>query len=629
MPKNFKSRPLFAQNLSKEITKPKVEWKIFPILWAALKRMAMVLGFFLLLQIAVTLFIILPAATANKAPSFPREMVLYLEFDGALNDVPKTPGLAAAFEEPPLTVRQMITALEHAAKDDRVKGIVARMKSAQIGLVHAEELRQAILAFKASGKFAHIYSSSYGQAAGGLGNYYLVSTFDEIWMQPMGIVTITGLNAEMPFMRNVLDKIGVTPNFFQRKDYKTAYENLTNSKMSPENKETISRLIGDIREEILAVIPEQIGMDRAQFNALVNKGLFTAEEAQVAGLITHSDYADVLIDNVKETVLGDRNADNDEFFVSFKKYASVALAQDVKDHARKPQIALVYAVGAIMQSAEGGSPIGGSNVAAADKIVPAILKATDDEDIKAIVVRVDSPGGSPVASESILRAIEKAQVKGKPVIVSMGGTAASGGYWIAAYADQIFVLPNTITGSIGVVGGKFAFDGLFDQLDVNWEHTRWGKNAGMWSVNTPFSKSEAERINAMLDAVYDGFVSRVAKGRKMTPEAVDAVAGGRVWSGRRAVEIGLADQFGGLNDALDYVAVELGQESRDDLNVVVMPKPKTAFEQFLELVEGQAMLGQVVRENSAVFEMLGPLNDAAVQVSHPNDFMVMERLNLQ
>jgi len=190
-------------------------------------------------------------------------------------------------------------------------------------------------------------------------------------------------------------------------------------------------------------------------------------------------------------------------------------------------------------------------------------------------------------------------------------------------------MPSTITGSIGVVGGKFAFDGLFDTLDVNWEGVKWGQNSGMWSINTPFSKSEAERSNAMLDAVYDGFVSRVAKGRKMTPEAVDAIAGGRVWSGKRAVEIGLADQFGGLNDALDYVAKQIGKDDRNDLNVVIMPEPKTALQHFLELIEGQAVLGGLAKQNAALFEWLGPLNDAAVQVSRPNDFMVMERLQVE
>jgi len=251
MPKNFKYRPLYAQNLPKEVTKPKMQWKILPILWNALKRTAMVLGFFVLVQLFLMMFIVLPAIMATKsAVSLPKAMVLYLEIDGAISEIPSAQGFANAFEPAPLTLRQTLNTLDNAANDERVQGLVVRMKNAQIGLTQAHELNEALDVFKASGKFAYVYASSYGESAQGLGNYAFISNFDEIWMQPMGIVTITGMNAEMPFMRKMLDKVGVTPNFYQRKDYKTAYENLTDSQMSPENKETISRLIGDLREDV-------------------------------------------------------------------------------------------------------------------------------------------------------------------------------------------------------------------------------------------------------------------------------------------------------------------------------------------------------------------------------------------
>ena len=322
MAKNFKHRPLFAQNLPKEVRKPKTEWKILPILWSALKKTAMVLGFFLLIQICVMLFIIFPANKAGgDKVSLPKEMVLYLDFDGSLNEINVAKGFANAFEETPLTLRQTIDAIHKAAADERVKGILARMTASDINLTQAHELNQALDVFKASGKFAYVYSSSYGESARGLGSYALISNFDQIWMQPLGVVTITGLNAEMPFLRKTLDKIGVTPNFYQRKDYKTAYENLTNAEMSPENRETISRLIGDLRDDILNTIPEQVGMDKAQFNALVNKGLFTAEEAKIAGLITHADYVDVLIGDIKEALHGDRESE-EEVFVPFRGYVA-------------------------------------------------------------------------------------------------------------------------------------------------------------------------------------------------------------------------------------------------------------------------------------------------------------------
>ncbi|MFK7838774.1 MAG: signal peptide peptidase SppA [Bdellovibrionales bacterium] len=628
MPKNFKNRPLYAQSLPQEITKPKLKWKIFPLIWSTLKRTATVLGFFVLIQMFVVLFIVLPASLSTKeAVSLPKKMVLYLEIKGPLNEVYIPQGFASAFEPEPLTLKQTVDALNKAALDERVNGLLVRIKSASMGMTQAYELNQALDAFKESGKFAHVYSSSYGETAPGLGAYAFISNFDEIWMQPLGVVSITGLHAYMPFMRELLDKIGVTPNFFQRKDYKSAYENLTHARMTPENREVITRLIGDIRSDVLNVVPANLEMDQDDFDRLVNDGLFTASAAKEAGLITHVDYADVLVGNIKEAVTGDREAD-DDLFVGMRHYAMDALKPKAMG-SKGSKVALVYAVGTIMQSSGSSVPGAASNVAAAEDIAPAILAAANDEDVRAIVLRVDSPGGSPVASESILRAIERAKDKDKLIIVSMGATAASGGYWISAYADHIFVMPSTVTGSIGVVGGKFAFDGLFDKVNVNWDGVQWGRNSGLWSIDSAFSKSEASRINAMLDAVYDGFITRVAKGRNMSEQDVDQVAGGRVWSGARAIDVGLADQIGGLNDALDYVAVELGKADRSDLNVVIMPEPKTTLEQFLELVEGHAVFANVMRQNKTLFDWLQPLNEAVVQVQNPHDFMVMEQLSVQ
>lgn len=625
MSKNFKSRPLFSNTLPKEVKKPKIEWKILPIAWFALKRTAMAIGFLVLFQILIAV-IILPALFqgAGEKP-FPKEMVLFLPINGDIVEVPEAPSFADPFAPPARTVRQVVDALDAAAVDNRVKGLLVRINDGGIALVHAQEIRDALMRFKASGKFAHVYSSSYGDSGNGLGRYYLASAFDEIWMQPMGIVMINGASAEMPFLRGLMEKVGVEPNMFQRKEYKTAYEMFTNRNISKENKETLSRLLGDIRAEVMRVIPAERGMDEKTFSKLVDKGLFTSSEALDAGLITHADYADVLVGNIKEAVAGDREA-SDDLFVDFGSYSA---RLNVKNHnafediglGGKSKIALVYASGAIVQSEDSGS-----GVAAAEVIAPAIMDATEDENVKAIVLRVDSPGGSPVASESILRAIEKAKEKGKPVIVSMGSVAASGGYWISAYGDQIFVSPSTITGSIGVVGGKFSLAGLWDKLDVNWNGVQWGKNSGMWSFNEKFSPSEAERINTMLDSIYDAFLERVAKGRKMSVAEVDKIAGGRVWSGARAVEIGLADQIGGLDDALDYTATLLSRKDRNDLNVVVMPKPKTAFEQFLSMIEGQVTLGRVVKENAAIFEMMEPVSGAISQVRNPDDYLIYSPL---
>ncbi len=269
-------------------------------------------------------------------------------------------------------------------------------------------------------------------------------------------------------------------------------------------------------------------------------------------------------------------------------------------------------------------------MAAASDIAPAIFDAADDDTVGAIVLRIDSPGGSPVASESILRAIEKAKEKGKLVIVSMSTAAASGGYWVAAYADRIFTMPMTMTGSIGVLGGKVAVQGLSDKAGVTWDRSqRWGENAGIWSTVTPFSESEAERMNAMLDSVYAQFIARVAKGRGMDKAEVEKIAKGRVWSGKRAVELGLADELGGLDAALDFAAKAQGLESRKDLNITVTPKPPTPLEHLMELLGTQAALGPALEGLRHVMEKVEPLSAQLRIIENPADYMAFEPLQVR
>lgn len=523
-------------------------------------------------------------------PEVPDEMVLYLDFEEGLSDLPEKANFARPFEPPSLSVREIVDAIDAAGGDARVKGIFARMESGHFSLAHVHEIRGALKRFRETGKFAHIYSSNYG-AMSGMGRYYLASVFDEIWMQPLGIVTIAGLNAEMPFARAALDKIGVRPQFFKRKDFKTAYESLTNAEMSPENRQMTEQLIADISASVAGHIAEDLEISEKDFQILVNQGLFTADEAVESGLIDTADYADVLVKRIKQEMTGDPES-GDEIFVpaahyaAFLKHQAAHKSSVIPGRAHKTEVALIHINGAIMPQDSGGR----GGVAASEDIAPAILDAAESETIKAIVLRVDSPGGSPTASESILRAVERAQEKGKSVIVSMGGAAASGGYWVSAYADRIFALPTTLTGSIGVVGGKFVLQDLWTKIGVTWDGARWGDAAGMWSPNAPFEGRGLERVNAMLDQVYDNFIARVAKGRSMSEADVEKIAGGRVWTGARAVEIGLVDELGGLDSALDYTARALGLQDRTQLEVRIMPAPKTALEQLAELLGAQVRM---------------------------------------
>ncbi|GJL85251.1 MAG: protease [Micavibrio sp.] len=593
----------------------------------------MLMGAMVLISMISSFWIVGSLLQPSAGPSLPDDIVLFLKLDGGLSEKPAEANFAEPFGAGAPTVREMVNAIDAATEDPRVHGILARMNSGSFALAHIQELRTAIARFRDSGKFAYIYSSSYGEPGSGLGRYYLASSFEEIWMQPMGILTIGGIHAEMPFFRDTLDKIGVSPQFFQRKEYKSAYENLTRNDASPYNKEMMEALITDIKDEIVGGISRDRNIKPEQFEKLVDQGLFMADEAKEAGLINYSDYADELVGVIKELLTGDEESE-DITFVEARQYAGVLqakkqenlLAQKVGKS--KPKIALIYAVGAIMPSGSGGGPglPGAGGVAAADEIAPAILDAADDESVKAVVLRIDSPGGSPTASESILRAVERVQEKGKPVIVSMGPTAASGGYWIAAYADQIFVLPTTITGSIGVVGGKFYMQDLWAKLGVNWDGVKWGQNSGMWSLNTPFSETESERVNAMLDQVYNAFITRVAKGRNMSTEDVDKIAKGRVWSGKSALEIGLADQLGGLTEALDYAAESAGFEDRSKALVQIMPKPKTPIEQFIELFGDQVALGQNMKWQKSLVDFAAPFTHQMNVMQNPDLYSVYEPL---
>jgi protease IV len=655
----IRPRPLYSNSVPKAVEKPKVKWSVPLILWMALKRGAMALGFLVIFAAIWGSLVFSTLVKDNNKVILPDEMVLVLEFQGGFNEIPPEASLANPFATDTITLRHYLATIDQAAKDDRVKGIVARMREGSFSLTHIEEIRNALKRFKASGKFAHIYSTSFGESGSGLGRYYLASVFDELWMQPLGIVMIAGVNAEVPYFRDTLDKIGVKPEFFQRKEYKTAYESMTNREMSAANKEMMSVLIGDMRDQLVKDITADRKMDVATFTALVNKGLLTADEALASGLIDHMDYADNMIDAVKLKVKGDAK-DMDLGFVEMADYlhgidpafandtgpnalpviaAAKPKAQEAKSAPLKTtpkSVALIYAVGAIMTSDVNSSALNSSvfmdgGIAASDTIAPAILDAAADPEVSAIVLRIDSPGGSPAASEAILRALDLAQEQGKQIIVSMGSTAASGGYWIAAHADHIFVSRSTVTGSIGVLGGKFTMSELWEKLGINWETLRWGENADMWSSNEPFDELGAERMNAMLDNVYRNFITRVAKGRGMSVEEVDRIAKGRVWSGKRALEVGLADQEGGLMEALDYAAILAGGTSRDDVAVKLFPKPKTAFEQFMELINGDKGLPGSGGPDfqSAVLEMFGPVLKQMAIARDPEKFMTYNEIEIR
>jgi protease-4 len=628
-------RPLFSSQAPAEVKKPRIKWRVLPLFWLGIKKTCTVIGAFVLICVLMVVFSV-SQIKETAEPPLPAQMVLYLEFTDGFSEIPSSSVVAESLGLVTPTVHEMVDAIDLAVKDDRVKGIMARMDGGSFPPAQSVEVREALKRFRAAGKFTKIYSSSFGESGGGLGRFYLASVFEDRWMQPLGVVAIPGVSAEMPFLRGTLDKIGVKPEFMKRKDYKTAYENLTDKEMSQYNREEISAIISDMRIELTKDISGDLKIPVAAFDRLVNKGLFTSKEALSEKLITTAGYVDVLVEQITEAITGDPESE-EEIFVDPKGYLAGMQREQGERNMMKGQfmdtnrqIAIVYVTGLIMDTNAGGSApgFGDEGVAAADEIGAALMDAADDETISAVILRVDSPGGSPVASETILRAAEKVQQKGKPVIVSMGSTAASGGYWVAANADRIFATPTTLTGSIGVVGGKFSVAELSGKLGVNWQGVQWGENAGLWGLNKPFSDSEAERMNAMLDQVYDAFLDRVAKGRHMTIDQVDKIAGGRVWSGASAIDVGLVDELGGLEKAEDYTAKLLGAENRFGVDFVVLPKPLTAFEEFMAMLGQQGMVYEGLKFQAALGKTVSPVMNQWAVLSNMDQFSTYEPLKI-
>lgn len=544
----------------------------------------------------------------------PDRIILTVTLDDGLQELPSGGGLFPgldAFGHSRLTTQQMIDALDMARKDPRVKALVFNIQSGDFGLSQVQELREAVKRFSERGKPSYAFSPSYAEAGGSMGAYYLAASFGEIWMQPVGMVALPGFDAEMPFVLEGLDKLGISPQFFQRKEYKSVMENFTRDSISPENREMMSSLLNDMIDVVTADIAEDRGLIQGQVRAAVDQGVFTDQEAIRANLLDRLDYADALIASLRLKFTGD--AENTAMkTVTLARYAKAAghkprkMKTGDKNDTGKPLVGLVYAAGNIVADDDSGGFR--SNVAAASRISTAIMRASRDDDIRAIILRIDSPGGSPTASETIRRAVEYTVGRGKPVIVSMGGMAGSGGYWIATDATRIFALPSTLTGSIGVVSGKFAAPALMEKIGVNWEGVQIGENADMWSFTKPFSEDGRARMNAMIDNMYGAFIDRVAKGRKLSPETVERIARGRVWTGNQALAIGLVDQLGGYHDALDYTAQQIGAENREGIEVVELPRPKTPFDRLFRMMNIEVAMGHVT---GVAMEMLRNQADQA------------------
>ncbi len=538
------------------------------------------LGMTVALAGAAAIVAVLYFPRASEDP--PDRVVLRLDLNKALVDG-RGDGKPwrAVLGKPVLTLRGVVTALDSAAGDPRVIGLSVRLGAAPIGIATAQELRQAIARFRDSGKFALAYADSFAGMGDGTPEYYLAAAFDEIWMQPSGTLALTGIALEIPFLREALEKIGVQPEFEQRHEYKSAVEMFTRAGISRPARQSLERVLASWMRQILGGIAVDREIPARRLRALIDRAPLLAEEAREAGLIDKLGYRDEFL-----TALRGRGGE----ILDLSDYAAPA-ADDADASIAATSVALIYGVGPIVS---GGDGLFDSEQFSAAEVADAIANAAGDAAIEAIILRIDSPGGSYIASDTVRRAVLRAREKGKVVIASMGEYAASGGYFAAMAADKIVAQPGTLTGSIGVFGGKFATEALWRKLGVQWSRIAVGANAGMWSAIRPFPPSAAARHRAVIDAIYDDFTAKLASDRGIAADRIDAVARGRVWTGADALEIGLVDALGGLSEALALAreALDLAADAR--LEVILFPEARSPLERLRRAVaRGVPLTGAV------------------------------------
>lgn len=515
---------------------------------------------FLMAGVVAALFFV------SRGPSVPSNATLVLRVPGGLTEIMPSGLLGQVFEAPP-TLRSVVDSLRKAAVDDRVSRVVLVPSGGQALWAKVQEVRDAVLAFKQSGKPIVAYLEY-----GGEQQYYLATAADEIALMPTSPLDLTGLARYELFLRGSLDKVGAYPDFLHVGDYKTAANQYTEDSFTPAHREMSESLNADMFDQLVRGIADGRGRPESEVRALIDEGPFLPEDALAAGLVDGLAYEDQLLDPDEN---GERRIEGGD-------YAGVSLQAVGLNQG--PKIAVIHAVGVINTGRSGYDTTQGE-VVGSDTLVEYLREAREDESVRAIVLRIDSPGGSAIASDVIWREVEVTREE-KPVIASMSDVAASGGYYIAMPADAIVAQPGTLTGSIGVVAGKFALGETYGKLGANIESVSQGRYAEIASPVRPFSPDERAKLQQQLDAVYDAFVAKAAEGRGTTRERIHAVAQGRVWTGQQGRQVGLVDELGGLDRAIALAKQRADIEQNDEVELVNYPPPRGFFEMLSQPLGG-------------------------------------------
>jgi protease-4 len=533
----------------------------------AIVRFLAILGTLWLIGMVIVLVAVI--GVKGKVPS---RTILEANFEQTfMEDVPETPSAQLLLTEKQ-TLRDVVDAIDRGASDDRVVGMIARIGAAPMGMAQTQEIRDAVQRFRAHKKFAVAYAETFGEFGPGNGAYYLATAFDHIYLQPSGDIGLTGIIVESPFVKGTLSKLGVTFHGGQRYEYKNALNFFTETKYTGPHKEAMTAIMTSWFNQMKDGICQARQIAPEKFQAVVDAGPYLGKEAVAAKLVDAIAYRDEVYSDVKS------KAGDGAQLLYLDKY----LHRAGRPHDHGKTVALVFGVGGVTRGKSDYDPVQGSQNMGSDTVAGAIRAAAEDSSVKAILFRVDSPGGSYVASDTIWREVVRARQAGKPVIVSMGNLAGSGGYFVAMAADKIVAEPGTITASIGVLGGKMLTSGLWDKVGLSWDEVHQGENATMFTGTHDYTPAEWGRFQAWLDRVYVDFTSKVADGRKLPKEKVLEIAKGRIWSGQDAKNLGLVDELGGYDTALKLAKKAVGVPESDDVKVVVFPRPKTFFESVIE-----------------------------------------------
>lgn len=482
--------------------------------------------------------------------------------------VPQDP-LSAVLARRKTALGMVLEGIRRAGSDPRVRALVVKVGGPRSTLAPAwaQELRGAVEEFRHRGKLAVAWAETFGELGQGSVPYYLASGFDEVWLQPSGDVCLTGVATEVPFLRGALDKAGVTPQFAQRHEYKNAANIFTEREFTDAHREATERLVHSVMEQLVTGIAAGRDLDAVAVRALVDRAPLFAQEALDAGLVDRLGYRDEVYAAVREQV------GTDTVLLYLNRYRRSKLAELSRrvSQSSREKLALVHVTGPIHLGRSGRQALS-SDRAGSDTVTTALQAATKAPDVKAIVLRVASPGGSYIASDAIWRQVALARQASKPVVVSMGDVAASGGYFVSMGADAIVAEPATITGSIGVVAGKPVFDKVLQRFGISHETVAAAEHGLMSSTLQKFSESEWDRLNVWLDRIYEDFVAKVAEGRGLSTDRVDEIARGRVWTGADASEQGLVDELGGLDAAVELAKERAGLPRAAEPDLVVYPR---------------------------------------------------------